>query len=146
MCFWISSDRSFFRHTFRVPPCRVSVSELLQSARRPRDVISFLKVWLTVFRFQFPKCIFPVFLNTHINHHISLLWDQCNWMKLNWTQCTKWPSQANWKTTTFQDQVRFPDSVHKHTRPLKFFLAVTRQLNRWPCHWLTDWLTNSGLY
>ena len=29
---------------------------------------------------------------------------------------------------------------------LSFFLAVTQKFNRWPCHSLTDLLTDSGLY
>ena len=61
------------------------------------------------------------------------MWSQkCNLLFSN-------PEISRWKHWELVNEP--PNHWQIGTKPI--FLAVHRQLNRWPCHWLTDWLTHS---
>ena len=64
--------------------------------------------------------------------HVNTIIKGSNLLKSKWNQCNNLSSY----------NYIFPscDHHHKGSHPVPFFLflAVTWQLNRWPCHWLTD--------
>ena len=61
------------------------------------------------------------------------MWSQkCNLLFSN-------PEISRWKHWELVNEP--PNHWQIGTKPI--FLVVHRQLNRWPCHWLTDWLTHS---
>ena len=61
-----------------------------------------------------------------------------------------WKHFAVWPQDLFVSKVFWPKyfSQENYLKKSFLFLAVPRQLCRWPCHWLThcltDWLTNSS--
>ena len=124
-----------------------------------------IEIWISLSTTGWLKIVHFFFL---INYQIFLcfcIFGNITFLFLQWTQLIFTPNGQllvhriqnhwKWKKWVLKEQLHlcpyFWNTWYTFTRAGKesqvrpklweWFLAVTWQLNRWPCHWLTDWLT-----